>query len=161
MLYGIGLVSGAILVLLGFVGSVLPALPGLPLSFLGLFLFALVRHFTPPLSPTLLILMFIVTIVVSVLDHFVPFLGAKKYGASKWGIYGSIGGMVLGAFFSPLGMLLGAFIGAVLVEWMVSKKKGHALKAGWGIFVGTIFGMALKLGAAGIMAYYFLLAAVS
>ena len=161
MLYSIGLVLGAIFILLGFVGSVLPALPGLPLSFLGLFLFALVRHFTPPLSPTLLILMFIVTIVVSVLDHFVPFLGAKKYGASKWGIYGSIGGMVLGAFFSPLGMLLGAFIGAVLVEWMVSKKKGHALKAGWGIFVGTIFGMALKLGAAGIMAYYFLLAAVS
>ena len=161
MLYSIGLVLGAIFILLGFVGSVLPALPGLPLSFLGLFLFALVRHFTPPLSPTLLILMLIVTIVVSVADHFVPFLGARKYGASKWGIYGSIGGMVLGAFFSPLGMLLGAFIGAVLVEWMVSKKKGHALKAGWGIFVGTIFGMALKLGAAGIMAYYFLLAAVS
>jgi uncharacterized protein YqgC (DUF456 family) len=106
-------------------------------------------------------MMLIVTIVVSVADHFVPFLGAKKYGASRWGIYGSIGGMVLGAFFSPLGMLLGAFIGAVLAEWMVSRKKGHALRAGWGIFVGTILGIALKLGAAGIMAYYFLLAALS
>jgi uncharacterized protein YqgC (DUF456 family) len=161
MFYGIGLVLGAILVLLGFVGSVLPALPGLPLTFLGLLLFAFVRHFQPPLSPTLLMMMLIVTIVVSVADHFVPFLGAKKYGASRWGIYGSIGGMVLGAFFSPLGMLLGAFIGAVFVEWMVSRKKGHALRAGWGIFVGTILGMALKLGAAGIMAYYFLLAAIS
>jgi len=161
MFYGIGLVLGAILILLGFVGSVLPALPGLPLSFLGLFLFALVRHFSPPLSPTLLIMMLIVTIVVSVLDHFVPFLGAKKYGASKWGIYGSIGGMILGAFFSPFGMLLGTFVGAVLVEWVVSKKKRHALRAGWGIFIGTILGMALKLGVAGIMAYYFLLAAIS
>jgi uncharacterized protein YqgC (DUF456 family) len=161
MLYGIGLVFGAILILLGFVGSVLPALPGLPLSFLGLFLFALVRHFSPPLSPMLILMMLIVTIVVSVLDHFVPFLGAKKYGASKWGIYGSIGGMVLGAFFSPVGMFLGAFAGAVLVEWMVSRKKGQALRAGWGVFIGTIFGMALKLGVAGIMAYYFLLAAIS
>jgi uncharacterized protein YqgC (DUF456 family) len=69
--------------------------------------------------------------------------------------------MILGAFLSPVGMLLGAFAGAVLAEWMVSRKKRHALRAGWGIFVGTLLGMALKLGVAGIMAYYFLLAAIS
>ncbi|HSB07380.1 MAG TPA: DUF456 domain-containing protein, partial [Thermodesulfobacteriota bacterium] len=115
MFYYIGLVMGAVLILLGFAGSVLPALPGPPLSFVGLFLFALARDFSPPLTPTLVITMLIVTIAVVVVDYFIPFIGAKKYGASKWGIYGSIGGMIIGAFFSPLGMLLGAFIGAVLV----------------------------------------------
>jgi uncharacterized protein YqgC (DUF456 family) len=160
MFYGVGLVVGALLILLGFAGSVLPALPGLPLSFLGLLLFAIVRHFSPPLTPTLIIVMLLVTIAVSVADHFIPFLGARKYGASRWGIYGSIGGMILGAFLSPFGMFLGAFVGAVLAEWAVSRKKGQALRAGWGIFVGTVFGVALKLGVAGIMAYYFLLAAI-
>ena len=160
MFYSIGLVVGAILILLGLIGSVLPILPGPPLSFIGIFLFALTRNFSPPLTPTLIIIMLAITIAVTVVDYILPLIGAKKYGASKWGIYGSILGMIIGAFFSPLGMLLGAFIGAVLVEWTVSRKETQALRAGWGIFIGSLLGTILKLGASGIMAYYFLLAVV-
>jgi uncharacterized protein YqgC (DUF456 family) len=158
MLYYIGLIVGSILVLLGLAGSALPILPGPPLSFIGLFLFALVRNFSSPLTPTLIIIMLIVTIVVAVVDYFIPLMGAKKYGTSKWGIYGSVAGMIIGAFFSPFGILLGTFLGAVLVEWMVSRTKKQALRAGWGIFIGSLFGMVLKLGVSGIMAYYFTLA---
>jgi uncharacterized protein YqgC (DUF456 family) len=157
----IGIIAGAILILLGLAGSVLPVLPGPPLSFTGLFLFALVRNFSPPLTPTLIIVMLIITIVVTVVDYVIPLMGAKKYGTSKWGIYGSIGGMILGAFLSPFGILLGALIGAILVEWMVSRKKGQALRAGWGIFIGSILGMILKLAISGIMAYYFSMAVLS
>jgi len=57
-------------------------------------------------------------------------------------------------------VLLGAFIGAVLVEWMVSRKKEQALRAGWGIFIGSVLGGVLKFGVSGIMAYYFLLAVI-
>ena len=160
MLEIIVIIIGAILILLGLVGSVLPILPGPPLGFIGLFVFAWVRNFSPPLTPTLIIIMMIITVVVTVVDYFIPLIGAKKYGASKWGIYGSIVGMIIGAFISPLGMLLGAFIGAVLVEWMVSRKETRALRAGWGIFIGTLLGTILKLGASGIMAYYFLLAVI-
>ena len=138
MFYYIGLIIGAILILLGLLGSVLPVLPGPPLSFIGLFLFALIHNFSPPLTPTLIITMAIVTVAVTVADYFIPLIGAKKYGTSKWGIFGSIGGMIVGAFFSPFGILLGALIGAVLVEWMVSKKEKQALKAGWGIFIGSL-----------------------
>jgi uncharacterized protein YqgC (DUF456 family) len=161
MLYGIGLVLGAILILLGFVGSVLPVLPGPPLSFVGLFAFALVRHFSPPLTPVLIIVMLIVTVLVVVLDYIIPVIGAKKHGASQWGIYGSMAGMIAGIFFPPFGVLVGAFVGAVLVEWIVTRKESHALSAGWGIFVGSVLGMALKLGTSGVMAYYFLAAALS
>ena len=161
MLYSIGLVLGAILILLGFAGSVLPILPGPPLCFVGLFIFALVRHFSPPLTPLLIIVMLIFTITVVVVDYFIPLVGAKKYGTSKWGVYGSIGGMIIGIFFPPFGMLLGAFIGAVLVEWIVTRKEKHALRAGWGILVGSVLGMALKLGVSGVMAYYFLAAAIA
>jgi uncharacterized protein YqgC (DUF456 family) len=160
MLEVIVIIIGAILILLGLVGSVLPVLPGPPLSFIGIFLLALTRNFSPPLTPTLIIIMLAITITVTGVDYFLPLIGAKKYGASKWGIYGSIVGMIIGVFFSPIGMLLGAFIGAVLVEWMVSRKERQALRAGWGIFIGSILGTILKLGASGIMAYYFLLAVV-
>jgi uncharacterized protein YqgC (DUF456 family) len=158
LLYYIGLVIGSLLILLGLVGSVLPVLPGPTLSFIGLFLVALVRHFSPPLTPTLIIFMLIITMVVTVMDYFIPLIGAKKYGTSKWGIYGSIVGMIIGVFFSPLGMLLGALIGAVLVEWIVTRKEEQALKAGWGIFIGSIFGSILKLVVSGVMTYYFIMA---
>jgi uncharacterized protein YqgC (DUF456 family) len=160
MLEGIVIIIGAILILLGLVGSVLPVLPGPPLSFIGIFLLALTRNFSPPLTPTFIIIMLVITITVTGVDYLLPLIGAKKYGASKWGIYGSIGGMIIGVFFSPFGMLLGAFIGAVLVEWMVSRKERQALRAGWGIFIGSLLGTILKLGASGIMAYYFLLTVV-
>jgi uncharacterized protein YqgC (DUF456 family) len=160
MLYSIGLIAGGIFILLGLAGSILPVLPGPPLSFVGLFLVALVRNFSPPLTPTLIMIIMSITIVVTVVDYFIPLIGAKKYGTSKWGIYGSIGGMIVGAFFPPFGILLGALIGAVLVEWVVSRKEKQALKAGWGIFIGSLLGTILKLGASGIMAYYFLLAVI-
>ncbi len=150
----IGLILGGLLVLLGFLGSVLPILPGPPLSFIGLLLLALIRNFSPPLTPTLMIMLLLLTVFVTVIDYLLPLMGAKRYGTSKWGIYGSIGGMMIGALFSPFGMILGALVGGVLVEWFVSRKEKHALKAGLGIFLGTILGMVLKLGTSGVMAYY-------
>jgi uncharacterized protein YqgC (DUF456 family) len=152
---GITIAIGSILMLLGLAGSILPILPGPPLSFIGLFLLALLRHFSPPLTSTLVILLAIVTILVVGMDYIIPLLGAKKYGASKWGIWGSVLGMAIGIFWSPFAMLAGAFIGAVLAEWFVGKKKGEALRAGWGVMMGTLFATILRLGVSGMMTYFF------
>ena len=155
MLETIGIIIGALLILLGLAGCVLPVLPGPPLSFVGLLLLALVTHFSAPLTPTVIILMAVITLAVTIGDFVIPLRGARRYGASKWGIWGSVIGMAMGIFFSPFGMLLGAFIGAVAVEWLVQKEKGRAIKAGWGVFIGSLVGTALKLGASGMMTYYF------
>ncbi len=160
MLDFIGFTIGILLILLGFIGSLLPILPGPPLSFIGLLLFALIRNFSPPLTPTLIVILLIVTMVVTLIDYLLPLFGAKRYGASKWGVWGAIGGMMIGIFFSSFGMVLGAFLGAVLVEWFVSRKEGQALRAGWGIIVGSLLGMILKLGTSGIMAYYLIRAVI-
>jgi uncharacterized protein YqgC (DUF456 family) len=152
----IAIIIGAMFVLLGLAGCVLPVLPGPPLSFVGLLLLALINHFLPPLTPTLIIVMAIITLAVTVAEYILPLVSAKRYGASKWGIWGSVLGMAIGIFFSPFGMLLGAFIGAVAVEWLVQKEKGRAIKAGWGVFIGSLVGTALKLGASGMMVYYFI-----
>jgi uncharacterized protein YqgC (DUF456 family) len=156
LLETIAIIIGSIFVLLGIAGCVLPILPGPVLSFLGLLLLALLKHFSPPLTPTLIIIMAILTVVVTIGDYLIPLWGAKRYGATKWGIWGSVIGMAIGIFFSPFGMLLGAFIGAVIVEWLVQKERGKALKAGWGVFIGSLAGTALKLGVSGMIAYYFI-----
>jgi len=156
LLETITIVIGSVFMLLGIAGCVLPILPGPVLSFLGLLLLALLKQFSPPLTPVLMMIMALLTLVVTAGDYVMPLWGAKRYGATKWGIWGSVIGMAIGIFFSPFGMLLGAFIGAVAVEWLVQKERGKALKAGWGLFIGGLAGTALKLGVSGMMAYYFI-----
>ena len=156
MLETIAIILGAVFVFLGIAGCVLPLLPGPPLSFIGLLLLALVNHFLPPLTATFIIVMAVITIAVTLGDYLIPLWGAKRYGTSKWGIWGSVAGMAIGLLFSPLGMLLGALIGAVVVEWVVQKEKEKALRAGWGVIMGSLLGTVLKLGVSGMMAYYFI-----
>lgn len=156
MLETIAIVIGSIFVLVGIAGCVLPILPGPVLIFLGLLVLALLKDFSSPLTPTLMIVMAILTVVVTIGDYMIPLWGAKKYGTSKWGIWGSVAGMAIGLLFSPFGMLLGAVIGAVAVEWLVQKEKGKAFKAGWGVIVGSLLGAVLKLGVSGMMTYYFI-----
>ena len=72
-------------------------------------------------------------------------------------IWGAIIGMLIGLIFAPpLGMIIGAFIGAVVGELMAGKQSLDALKAGWGVFVGVMLGILLKLIASGIMTFYFI-----
>jgi uncharacterized protein YqgC (DUF456 family) len=156
LLETIVIILGAVFVFLGIAGCVLPLLPGPPLSLIGLLLLALVNHFSPPLTPTLIIVMAVITIAVTLGDYLIPLWGAKKYGTSKWGVWGSVAGMAIGFLFSPFGMLLGALIGAVAVEWVVQKEKEKALKAGWGVIMGSLLGTVLKLGISATMAYYFI-----
>jgi uncharacterized protein YqgC (DUF456 family) len=156
LLETIVIILGAVFVFLGIAGCFLPLLPGPPLSFIGLLLLALVNHFLPPLTPTFIIVMAVITIAVTLGDYLIPLWGAKRYGTSKWGIWGSVAGMAIGLLLSPLGMLLGALIGAVVVEWVVQKEKEKALKAGWGVIMGSLLGTVLKLGVSGMMAYYFI-----
>jgi uncharacterized protein YqgC (DUF456 family) len=149
------IIIGSILIFLGLAGSLLPFLPGPPLSFIGLLLLALVRAFSSPLTPTLIIVMGLLTAAAAAADHIIPVWGARRYGASKWGLWGSVAGMVIGIFFSPWGMLLGGLVGAVVAEWLASREAGQALRAGWGVIVGALLGTVLKLALSGVMAYYF------
>ena len=156
MLLVIIAIIGFILLILGFIGCIIPALPGPPLSFVALLILAMAQGFVEPLTSNLIIIMLLVTIVVTALDYVIPAAGAKKYGSSKWGILGAVIGMILGLiYFPPLGMIVGAFFGAVGIELLVGKTSKEALKAGWGVFMGTLLGTILKLIASGVMTYYF------
>lgn len=154
-------IIGSILIILGFIGCIIPALPGPPLSFIALLILAIVQGFADPLTSKLVSIMLMVTIVVTALDYVIPAAGAKKYGSTKWGILGAIVGMIVGIiYFPPLGMIIGAFLGAVAVEMLVGKSTREAMKAGWGVFMGTMLGTILKLIASGVMTFYFIRALI-
>ena len=157
MLFTIVVIIGVILTILGLIGCIIPGLPGPTFSFIAILILALVQGFVEPLTSNMIIIMVFITVIVTVLDYIVPAAGAKKYGASKWGIWGSIGGMILGiVFFAPIGIIVGAFLGAVAVEMLTGKDSKDALRAGWGVFMGTLFGTILKLAASFYMTYLFI-----
>lgn len=149
------IIIGIVLIIIGIIGCIVPGIPGPPLSFLALIFLSIAKHWEP-FSITFLIAMAGLTILVTVLDYIVPAIGAKKFGASKYGFWGSIIGMILGIIYAPpLGMIIGAFLGAFVAELLVGKRSFDALKAGWGVFTGVMVGAVLKLITSGIMTFYF------
>jgi uncharacterized protein YqgC (DUF456 family) len=145
-------------VVAGFAGCVLPVLPGPPLSWVGLFVVWAARGFSPETFGTTAALVLLgVTVAVTVLDVLAPVLGAKRYGASKWGVWGSVGGMLVGmVFFPPFGMIVGTFVGALLGETAKGRTTAQSLRAAWGVFVGTMLGIVVKLAVSGVIAWYVL-----
>ena len=92
----------------------------------------------------------------TVLDYVVPAAGARKYGASKFGTWGSILGLLIGLVaFPPLGMFIGGFIGAVIGELLAGRAGGKALRAGWGVFLGNLAGIGLKMAFSGVMIFFY------
>ncbi len=127
----------------GLIGSVLP-LPGPPLSFLGMLLI----HYTDQFqfSRTLLYSFGFVTVVVSLLDYYVPIWGIKKFGGTNYGIWGSTIGVAVGFFVVPaVGVFLGAFLGALIGELIGKMPIQQALKAAFGSFLGFLSGIFMKV----------------
>ena len=146
---------GAILQLVGLVGCVLPWLAGPPFNFIGLILLSIAKD-GKPFSPKFLIIMGGLTAITLFLDYAMPLAGARRFGASKRGFWGAFIGMLAGAWaFPPFGLILGAFAGAVVGELTAGKDQSKALRAGWGVFVGMMAAMAVKLIVSGIMTFYF------
>lgn len=130
--------------LIALVGSIVPALPGVPLAYLSLWLGRWSGY--TPFGDTFIWIMAGVTLAVFLADYFLPPLILKKTGGSKAATWGSIIGMVLGIVFTPIGMLMGMLLGAFLGELLYAKKSGgEALKAAVGTFIGFLLGTGLKL----------------
>ncbi|MEA4985352.1 hypothetical protein SDC9_42263 [bioreactor metagenome] len=152
------IIIAGLFLLTGFLGSVLPILPGIPLSYLGLILLHLTS--TVQFSSRFLIVLGIVVIIVQLLDFIIPVWGTKKTGGSKAGVRGSLIGLFAGFFMGPWGIITGPFVGALLGELLVGKTSQKAIKAALGTFLGLLTGTILKLVLAGIMIYYYVEALV-
>ncbi len=137
----------AILIILGVVGMLLPALPGAPLLFAGLWMVAWIEGYEYVGTVTLILLAGL-AVVTYVVDFIAGAFGAKRFGASKWSVIGATIGAIAGLFFGLPGVLLGPFAGAVTGEFFAQRNIREAGKAGVGASIGLIIGTAAKLALA-------------
>lgn len=133
-----------LLIVAGLAGTILPALPGAPLVFVGLLIAAWIDKFQKVgwFTLTLIFLLMILTFVIEIAA---AGMGAKRVGASKMAIFGAAVGTIVGIFFSLPGLLLGPFVGAVIGEYLSRRNWEQAGKVGIGTWVGLIVGTAGKL----------------
>lgn len=143
------IIMAFVCLLTGIIGSIVPGLPGPPISWLGLLLAGLTPWVAT--TPTLLISTAAVAVIITVLDYVIPSLATKRFGGSKYGIWGCNIGLVLsivGLPFGPtglLGVIFWPFLGAFIGEYIKQNDTKPALRAAWGAFVGFLTGTFLKL----------------
>jgi uncharacterized protein YqgC (DUF456 family) len=137
------LIAG-MLVLAGVAGSVLPALPGVPLVFAGLAVAAWVDDFQKVTWLTLGLLA-VLTVASFAIDLAATALGAKRVGATRLAIIGAALGTSAGLFVGIPGLLIGPFAGAVIGEMLSHGKLEQATRAGVATWIGLVFGTLTKL----------------
>lgn len=137
-------VLGFLCMITGIAGSVLPVLPGAPLSWVGLLLLHLTEAIT--LSWWFLGITLLVAVGITVLDYIIPAMGTKRFGGSKAGVWGTTIGLIVGIIAPiPLGILIGPFLGAFIGELLNKADRKTALKAAFGSFLGFLTGTFMKL----------------
>ena len=145
---------GVILMVVGLAGCVLPFLPGPPLCYIALLIQQLQSD--PPYATDFLILWAVITVIITGLDFVIPIYGTKKFGGTKYGMWGCALGLFAGIWLGPLGIIIGPFVGALVGELLASSNSDQALKAAWGSFLGFLLGTLLKLIACFVMVWYFI-----
>jgi uncharacterized protein YqgC (DUF456 family) len=141
LLLGIGLI------VLGVIGLVLPLLPGVALIYAGIFTVAWADGFTR-IGPLMLVAMLLLALAATAIDHVAGIFGARKGGASGWGVFGAALGAVVGLFFGLPGVILGPAVGALAFEYLRNPDARRALKAGAGSLAGFVLGVITKAVAA-------------
>jgi len=150
-----------VLLIIGIIGSIIPAVPGLPLSFIGLLLAQ--KSGYAGFNPAFLWVWAGITVILTVMDYILPSLLTRRFGGSRIAAVGSFIGLVIGIFFyPPWGMIIGTFLGALLGELIHNhRNKAQAFKSALGALLAFIAGTGAKLVASAMMLFYAVKAVVS
>lgn len=139
------LILGLLLCFGGIIGSVLPVLPGPPISWVGLLVLFLTS--AVPMNYWFLGITLVISIVIVILDYIIPAVGTKRFGGSRAGAIGTTVGLIVGLLAPiPFGVLIGPFVGAFIGEVAFNQTEtDQALKAAFGSFLGFLASTFMKL----------------
>jgi uncharacterized protein YqgC (DUF456 family) len=146
------LLAGFFCMLFGIVGSLLPALPGPPIAFIGLIIQQL--RDPNPFTTKFLLIWVAVILLVTLLDYYVPIWGTKKFGGTKYGMWGCTLGFLAAFWMGPLGVVAGPFAGAFIGEMIADQNSQRAMRAAMGAFLGFLGGSLIKILICVLMGYY-------
>lgn len=151
------LILGFLLTLVGIIGSFLPILPGPITGWFGLLLLHITKII--PMNYTFLGITLAIAIFIWILDYIIPALGTKRFGGSKYGMYVTTIGLIIGLLSPiPFGILIGAFFGALLGELIYdSKDTNRATKDAFGAFVGFLASTTIKFSIATVYVVLFIM----
>jgi uncharacterized protein len=146
-----------VIMLAGLLGTLYPLLPDTPLIVAGAILDHLVNQPGGASWTTILVLTGLMVASLA-LDLISGSMGAKYFGATRWGAIGGVVGSIVGIFFGPVGLFVGPVAGVLLGELLGGRGLLPAGKSTWGTFLGTVAGMAGKFAIAIVMIAWFLVA---
>jgi uncharacterized protein YqgC (DUF456 family) len=144
----------------GLAGTVLPLLPGTTIILAAAIVHHLVLGEARSVGWWTLAGLTALMLLSHALDLLSGSLGAKWFGATRWGAFGGIVGTVIGMFFFPWGILLGPLCGVLLGELLGGQGLLPAGKSTWGTFLGTTAGIVCKMIIGAVMIAWFLIAAL-
>lgn len=147
-------IIAAVLLVTGYAGLIIPALPGIVLIFAGFAVAAWAENFAYVGWGTLSVLG-LLTGLAYLLDAVAGLVGAKRFGAGRSGLVGAAAGTFAGMFFGIPGLVAGPFLGAVAGELLARKDFRSAGLAGLGAWLGLAAGAAVKIAIAFAMAGVF------
>jgi uncharacterized protein YqgC (DUF456 family) len=150
-------ILAVVLIVVGVVGTVLPALPGAVLVFAGVALAAWIDDFARISGWTLGVLG-VLTVIAWLTDFVAAAAGAKKVGASKYAIIGAAIGTVAGVFTGLVGLIFMPLVGAAIGEYLAQKDALRAGRVGIATWLGMLVGTVVKVAVVFLMVGIFVAA---
>ncbi len=144
------------LIVLGVIGTFLPAIPGPVFVFAGMFLAAWIDDFSR-VGWVVLSVLGALAGAALVVDVVASLVGARRVGASREALIGAAVGAVVGIFFGFVGLLIAPFIGAVVGELSSRRQIAAAMRVGVGTWIGMALGAVAKAAILLAMLVIFLL----
>jgi uncharacterized protein YqgC (DUF456 family) len=137
LILGVGIIAA------GIISLALPIVPGVAIIYLGIVTVAWADDFTR-IGPVMLFAMLALTLVAMIADNVAGIFGARRAGASGWGVFGAGVGALVGIPFGLAGVILGPAVGALAFEYMKNPDLKRAGKAGLGGLLGFFLGVVAK-----------------
>lgn len=155
--------AAIVVIIVGFIGDIIPGIPGTPVSYFAL----LLLHWTDRItySTHFLAITGVICAVITILDYVVPVWGTKKFGGTKAGTRGSTIGLIIGILVLPalgivmgpfglIGILGGPFVGAYIGEKMGGTPDDIAWRSAFGSFIGFVAGTFMKIAYTLVIGYF-------